>query len=159
VVDHHTASNSFADFYQEEIKQRGKCPADWVWLVPPAGGSMTSVFHQEMLHFIIKPQYRPVVDMWEELGINVPSPVTVETSSTSDVVQFEKEKCIYDKIIVCYGSETGTSLKYANIVGGSFGDNCVGPLQMNEVPSLIKLYSGSNESYLLIVITSTFGKG
>lgn len=31
IVDHHTASNSFKEFYKEEIKQRGKCSADWIW--------------------------------------------------------------------------------------------------------------------------------
>ena len=31
IVDHHTASNSFLEFFQGEIKARGKCPADWVW--------------------------------------------------------------------------------------------------------------------------------
>ena len=31
IVDHHTASNSFQDFYQDETKKRGKCSADWVW--------------------------------------------------------------------------------------------------------------------------------
>lgn len=49
LVDHHTASDSFVDFHREEIGKRGKCPADWVWVTPPAGGSMTKVFHQEMV--------------------------------------------------------------------------------------------------------------
>ena len=49
LVDHHTASESFIDFHKEEISKRGRCPADWVWLTPPAGGSMTKVFHQEMV--------------------------------------------------------------------------------------------------------------
>ena len=49
LVDHHTASDSFIDFHREEIGKRGKCPADWVWVTPPAGGSMTKVFHQEMV--------------------------------------------------------------------------------------------------------------
>ena len=49
LVDHHTASESFIDFHREEISKRGRCPADWVWLTPPAGGSMTKVFHQEMV--------------------------------------------------------------------------------------------------------------
>ena len=52
LVDHHTASDSFVDFHREEISKRGKCPADWVWLTPPAGGSMTKVFHQEMVRTI-----------------------------------------------------------------------------------------------------------
>ena len=61
-------------------------------------GSMTKVFHQEMLNFILKPQYRPVVEMWDELEINMPSNVIVETSLTSDVLVFKKEKCVYNKV-------------------------------------------------------------
>ena len=61
-------------------------------------GSMTKVFHQEMLNFILKPQYRPVVEMWDELEINMPSNVIVETPLTSDVLVFEKEKCVYNKV-------------------------------------------------------------
>ena len=48
LVDHHTASDSFIDFHREEISKRKRCPADWIWVTPPAGGSMTKVFHQEM---------------------------------------------------------------------------------------------------------------
>lgn len=48
-----------------EMRLRGGCPADWVWLVPPMSGSLTSVFHQEMLNYILSPffyyqvQYHP----------------------------------------------------------------------------------------------------
>ena len=51
-----------------------------------------------MLNFILKPQYRPVVEMWDELEINMPSNVIVETPLTSDVLVFEKEKCVYNKV-------------------------------------------------------------
>ena len=33
---------------------------------------------------------------------------------------------LYDNIIVAYGSETGTSLRYANIIAGVIGDSCIG---------------------------------
>lgn len=38
-----------------EVRLRGGCPADWVWLVPPMSGSLTSVFHQETLNYILSP--------------------------------------------------------------------------------------------------------
>ena len=40
-----------------ETKARGGCPADWVWISPPIGGSLTQVFHQEMLNYQLKPAY------------------------------------------------------------------------------------------------------
>lgn len=42
---------------QNEYRIRGGCPADWIWLVPPISGSITPVFHQEMLNYILSPFY------------------------------------------------------------------------------------------------------
>ena len=57
IVDHHTASESFMTFLHNEHTQRGGCPADWVWIVPPLSGSLTSVFHQELALFKLKPSF------------------------------------------------------------------------------------------------------
>ena len=40
-----------------EQRLRGGCPGDWVWVVPPMSGSITPVFHQEMLNYQLKPSY------------------------------------------------------------------------------------------------------
>jgi hypothetical protein len=42
---------------QNEYRLRGGCPADWIWLVPPISGSITPVFHQEMLNYVLSPFY------------------------------------------------------------------------------------------------------
>jgi len=57
IVDHHTASESFMTFLHNEHKQRGGCPADWVWIVPLLSSSLTSVFHQELVLFKLKPSF------------------------------------------------------------------------------------------------------
>lgn len=57
IVDHHTASESFMKHLENEQRLRGGCPADWVWIVPPTAGSLTPVFHQEMLNYEMKPSY------------------------------------------------------------------------------------------------------
>lgn len=49
-------------FMEYEHKHRGGCPADWVWVVPPMSGSITPVFHQEMLRYKFKPSYEPMVN-------------------------------------------------------------------------------------------------
>lgn len=36
---------------------RGGCPSDWVWIVPPMSSSLTSVFHQEMALYYLRPSY------------------------------------------------------------------------------------------------------
>jgi nitric oxide synthase oxygenase domain/subunit len=57
IVDHHTASESFMKHYENELRLRNGCPADWVWIVPPLSGSVTPVFHQEMALYQLKPSY------------------------------------------------------------------------------------------------------
>lgn len=57
LVDHYTATESFMEHFQTEYKERGGCPADWVWLVPPMSGSLCPVFHQEMISYKLRPSY------------------------------------------------------------------------------------------------------
>lgn len=57
IVDHHTAAESFMKHLENEQRLRGGCPADWVWIVPPTGGSLTPVFHQEMINYTLKPSF------------------------------------------------------------------------------------------------------
>ena len=175
-VDHHTASEMFLEFYHGEIKKRSKCPADWVWLVPPAGGSMTGVFHQEMFNFILKPQYRLLKELWIEHNIEIPEPVSTfifdETEENDeDTSYLEKSELFYDKIMIYYGTETGTSLRYATSLAVNIGnDLCSGPFPMNDLPMLLQgeEYQTSaegdqnnerNKRTLILVLTSTFGKG
>jgi nitric oxide synthase oxygenase domain/subunit len=55
IVDQHTVSEQFQTHYNEELKTRGGCPADWVWLTPSQSGSLTPLYHQEMLHYNLSP--------------------------------------------------------------------------------------------------------
>lgn len=55
--DHHTASESFIQFYANEMKTRGGCPADWIWLVPPMSSSSSPLFHQEMAFYFLRPSF------------------------------------------------------------------------------------------------------
>lgn len=42
---------------ETETRLRGGCPAEWVWIVPPTSGSLTPVFHQEMVCYSLKPSF------------------------------------------------------------------------------------------------------
>ena len=44
-------------FYANEMKTRGGCPADWIWLVPPMSSSTSPLFHQEMAFYFLKPSF------------------------------------------------------------------------------------------------------
>jgi nitric oxide synthase oxygenase domain/subunit len=45
------------DHFKQEHKLRGGCPSDWVWIIPPESGSLTSVYHQEMLNYQLYPAF------------------------------------------------------------------------------------------------------
>lgn len=65
IVDHHTACETFMTHLQNEQRLRGGCPADWVWLVPPTSGSLTQVFHQEMVNYHLLPNYEYQEPIWK----------------------------------------------------------------------------------------------
>lgn len=58
IVDHHAATESFMKHLAAEGRARGGCPADWAWIVPPLSGSLTPVFHQEMVNYHLSPTFR-----------------------------------------------------------------------------------------------------
>uniref|UniRef100_A0A8C5XUT1 Nitric oxide synthase n=1 Tax=Microcebus murinus TaxID=30608 RepID=A0A8C5XUT1_MICMU len=64
IVDHHSATESFIKHMENEYRCRGGCPADWVWIVPPMSGSVTPVFHQEMLNYRLTPSFEYQPDPW-----------------------------------------------------------------------------------------------
>lgn len=51
--------------YENEMRVRGGCPADWVWIVPPMSGSICPVFHQEMALYHLKPNYEYQDPAWK----------------------------------------------------------------------------------------------
>ncbi|KAM7391186.1 hypothetical protein PAMP_021893 [Pampus punctatissimus] len=64
IVDHHSATESFMKHMENEYRVRGGCPGDWVWIVPPMSGSITPVFHQEMLNYRLTPSFEYQADPW-----------------------------------------------------------------------------------------------
>ena len=47
IMDHHEASDSFMQFTNIERQCSRDVWAEWSWVVPPTGGSLTDVFHVE----------------------------------------------------------------------------------------------------------------
>lgn len=74
IVDHHAATESFVKHMENELRTRGGCPADWVWIVPPISGSLTPVFHQEMVNYQLYPTFRYQVSLAPPLHSPPPPP-------------------------------------------------------------------------------------
>ena len=117
IVDHHTQSEQFMEHFKEEHKVRGGCPSDWVWIVPPEAGSLTEVFHQEMLNYHLSPAY----EYQEDLSATYRFPEDGKRMSTKAAIAamffigslFRRQLAKREKAVVFFATETGTSKRYA----------------------------------------------
>lgn len=57
IVDHHTASQQFKLFQQQEAENNRPVTGNWVWLVPPISGSSSHIFHEPIHNEINRPNY------------------------------------------------------------------------------------------------------
>ncbi|XP_033620353.1 nitric oxide synthase, endothelial isoform X2 [Fukomys damarensis] len=161
IVDHHTATASFMKHLENEQKARGGCPADWPWIVPPISGSLTPVFHQEMVNYFLSPAFRYQPDPWKGSGAKgtgitrkktfkeVANAVKISASLMGTVMAKRV------KATILYGSETGRAQSYAQQLGRLFRkafDPRVLCMDEYDVVSL-------EHETLVVVVTSTFGNG
>ncbi|KAH9147618.1 hypothetical protein AeRB84_008820 [Aphanomyces euteiches] len=151
IIDHHTASESFVRHHAKEMQTRGFIPADWVWIVPPVGGSTTAVFHQEMVNFIIKPTFIMPTDNIRTLLEQLPSAAAVVETPEEATLSL-----VTHPVYIHYGSETGMSESFASAIQSTMASNNVTaicePLNACDLTKLKQRCS-------LIIVTSTFGTG
>ena len=141
VVDHHSAAESFMKHYENEMRTRGGCPADWIWIIPPMSGSATPVFHQEMALYLLKPSYEYQEPAWKTHiwkkgasqrdggSANKNKKVTRRKFHFKEIARavkftsklFGKALSKRVKATILYGTETGKSEMYARRLGEIFG--------------------------------------
>ena len=66
MLDHHTLTDSFMQFVDEEQKCDRHVYGDWRWLVPPLSGSTVPVYPLEFENRLLKPNYFYLPDPWEK---------------------------------------------------------------------------------------------
>uniref|UniRef100_A0A8C3KKC7 Nitric oxide synthase, inducible n=1 Tax=Calidris pygmaea TaxID=425635 RepID=A0A8C3KKC7_9CHAR len=158
IMDHHSAAESFMKYMQNEYRVRGGCPADWVWIVPPISGSITPVFHQEMLNYVLTPFYYYQVDAWKThvWHDETRRPKKKEIKAVlfaSSLMQ--QTMATRSKVTVIFATETGKSETLANSLCSLF--NCA----FNTKILCMDEYNicDLEKETLLLVVTSTFGNG
>lgn len=165
IVDHHSASEQFIKHFENESKSRGGCPADWIWIVPPMSASLTSVFHQEMALYYMRPSYDYQEPAWKTHQWSKSDgtktvhrkfhfkQIARAVKFTSKLFGRALSKRI--KATILYATETGKSEQYAKELGTIFGYafnaqvHCMSEYDM---------FSIEHET-LLLIVTSTFGNG
>ena len=57
MVDHHTASQQFKLFEQQEADASREVKGNWAWLVPPMSGATSHIFHKPFKNEYLLPNY------------------------------------------------------------------------------------------------------
>uniref|UniRef100_A0A672IEB6 Nitric oxide synthase n=1 Tax=Salarias fasciatus TaxID=181472 RepID=A0A672IEB6_SALFA len=165
IVDHHSATESFMKHMENEFRVRGGCPGDWVWIVPPMSGSVTPVFHQEMLNYRLTPSFEYQSDPWNThvwKGVNgTPTKKrAIGFKKLAKAVKFSAKlmgqaMAKRVKATILFATETGKSQDYAKtlceIFKHAFDPKVMG---MDEY-DVVDL----EHETLVLVVTSTFGNG
>nr|XP_026494938.1 nitric oxide synthase isoform X1 [Vanessa tameamea] len=165
IVDHHSASEQFIKHMDNENKSRGGCPSDWVWIVPPMSSSLTSVFHQEMALYYMRPSYDYQDPAWKTHQWTKNEgdktrhrkfhfkQIARAVKFTSKLFGQALSKRI--KATILYATETGKSEQYAKELGTIFGHAFNAQVH---AMSEYDVFSIEHET-LLLIVTSTFGNG
>ncbi|XP_049322946.1 nitric oxide synthase, inducible isoform X2 [Astyanax mexicanus] len=165
ITDHHSAAESFMKHMETEVRLRGGCPADWIWLVPPMSGSLTPVFHQEMISYILSPFFYYQTDPWlthvwkdEEKGLKKRKRISFGALTKAVVFsQILMQKALENRVpcTILYATETGKSQTFAKKLKSM--------LSCAFNPRLLCMedyrFGDLEKERLLIVVTSTFGNG
>lgn len=144
LVDHQTAARQFLIHDQREKRAGRECPAQWSWVVPSAGGSATPVWHHEMRDFYLNPSYHYAADKWAVVdaeGVIMGEQTQTETTDSA-------------RVLILYGSETGTAESYARQTARRLSRHQPRVMALDEY-DVSKL---AQEQWLLVV-TSTFSNG
>ncbi|RXN07080.1 nitric oxide brain [Labeo rohita] len=165
IVDHHSATESFMKHMENEYRVRGGCPGDWVWIVPPMSGSITPVFHQEMLNYRLTPSFEYQADPWNThvwKGVNgTPTKKrAIGFKKLAKAVKFSAKlmgqaMAKRVKATILFATETGKSQEYAKTLCEIFKHAFDAKVTSMDEYDTVDL----EHETLVLVVTSTFGNG
>ncbi|KAK6313507.1 nitric oxide synthase, brain isoform X1 [Coregonus clupeaformis] len=165
IVDHHSATESFMKHMENEIRVRGGCPGDWVWIVPPMSGSITPVFHQEMLNYRLTPSFEYQADPWNNhvWKVNNGTPTkkrAIGFKKLAKAVKFSAKlmgqaMAKRVKATILFATETGKSQDYAKTLCEIFKHAFDAKVMSMDEYDMVDL----EHETLVLAVTSTFGNG
>uniref|UniRef100_A0A4W5P0I2 nitric-oxide synthase (NADPH) n=1 Tax=Hucho hucho TaxID=62062 RepID=A0A4W5P0I2_9TELE len=163
IVDHHSATESFMKHMENEIRVRGGCPGDWVWIVPPMSGSITPVFHQEMLNYRLTPSFEYQADPWNNhvWKVNNGTPTkkrAIGFKKLAKAVKFSAKlmgqaMAKRVKATILFATETGKSQDYAKTLCEIFKHAFDAKVMSMDEYDMVDL----EHETLVLAVTSTFG--
>ncbi len=158
LVDHQTAARQFLTHDLREKRAGRECPAQWSWVTPSAGGSSTPVWHHEMRDFFLSPSYHYAADKWVVVDAEPGTTGEEASPEQADIRQIvtpeQPGKPQPNRVLILYGSETGTAEQYARQTARRLSRFRPRIMALDEY-NLSEL----NQEDLLLVVTSTFRDG
>jgi nitric-oxide synthase len=145
IVDHQTAAQQFLTHDLREKKAGRECPANWGWIVPPAGGSTCPVYHHEMRDFYLDPHYHHTANKWQ---------VEDQLNLANLLSEVPRERKSQERILILYASETGTAEAFARQAARKLKPYSPQVMALDEYDT-----QQIPTEKLMLIITSTFGKG
>lgn len=164
IVDQHTVSEQFQTHFKEEMKTRGGCPSDWVWLNPSQSGSLTPLYHQEMLHYTLSPALDRQELPWthyrfpEDGEKRIFKLKSVFVAIRFAVALYRMKRAARQTVKVFYATETGTAKKFATRLANQLSDLFNVKLIAMNLFDEMEGREFDITGYCLFV-TSTFGNG
>lgn len=160
MVDHHTAAAGFLNFWEAEHSVGRPVPADWVWLTPPCAGSVSPLFHLEMVNFLVKPNYCPLDFPGRNYDYGDSKKRHIRLKPMMFVVLvvcgfMRKAHARRHKVTILYATETGNSERFANRTAQFLRRTALARVFCLENYDISKLEKEKN----VIFIVSTFGSG
>lgn len=160
IVDSETVGEQFLTHCSRERSAGRECPAQWSW-IGGLTGPTNKTWHKEMRDFRLDPQYEYCCEMYTVTGEDEVFPEgeaeTAANGVTEEIEEETAESFTVPRVLIAYGSETGTAEAAAGRLGRAL--RLCKPIvcSLNKVTGLdiIKLRKITH----MLVLCSTFGKG
>lgn len=169
IVDSETAGEQFMTHCKREKEAGRECPSQWSWIGGLVGPTNVT-WHKEMRDFCVTPQYEYCSEMWKVTGedevgnddgelVEIGSITRNSSASSVSSVGFSglEEEFVTPRVLIAYGSETGTAEMNATRLGRMLRilKPIVMPLNAVAGLDIVKERSLTH----VIVLCSTFGSG
>ena len=162
IDDHISLSDKFNSFMKEEIRTRGGCPSDWLWVVPPMSSGLTPNFHHEMLRYTLSPSYE--YQAGPEHYFKKPPTKVKFYALTRTIMYFmdmmRKYMKLRKRITFVYATEGNTSYTYAKLAESLFVKAFyVSVMPITAITERDDFEKCKENTDLCVFIASTFGEG